>query len=194
MKLSGRRAIGETPRARGDGGTAILEFTLVSVLLFTIIFGIINFGILLSFKQDVTRAAAEGARAGAIALPSTTWGVTDSRLLATEQATEEAVEGFDRSCDDNLDGAIDTAVEDTDGLVCNVDLHDCDDDVPDTNGYHASDPSANDVNGFANSQQDCVTVELVYDYDAHPIVEPVPLISGFMPDRITAKSVARLNQ
>ena len=41
----------------------MLEFALVAILLFTLIFGIINFGLLLSFKQDMTRAAAEGARA-----------------------------------------------------------------------------------------------------------------------------------
>ena len=42
----------------------------VMVLLFTLVFGIISFGLILSFKQDMTRAAAEGARAGAVAFPA----------------------------------------------------------------------------------------------------------------------------
>jgi Flp pilus assembly protein TadG len=58
------------------------------VLLFVMIFGIIGFGMILSFKQDVTRAAAEGARAGAVAFPS-----TDAETDA-QAALEEAVESF----------------------------------------------------------------------------------------------------
>lgn len=57
-------------RAGGDAGAALVEFAFVMVLLFTLVFGIISFGLILSFKQDVTRAAAEGARAGAVAFPS----------------------------------------------------------------------------------------------------------------------------
>ena len=67
-----RRKIDEARKPRrgqGDGGTAILEFAIVGVLLLTLVFGIITFGGMLSFRQDVTRAAAEGARGGAVAIP-----------------------------------------------------------------------------------------------------------------------------
>jgi Flp pilus assembly protein TadG len=57
-----------TTRARRDeSGTALLEFALVAVLLFTLIFGIISYSYMMSFRQALTQAAAEGARAGAIA-------------------------------------------------------------------------------------------------------------------------------
>ena len=79
-------------RCGGDDGAALLEFAIVSVLLFSLVFGIIAFGLLLSFKQDLTRAAAEGARAGAVAFPSS------EAVDQAEAATEEAVQGFGQSC------------------------------------------------------------------------------------------------
>lgn len=159
-------------RLRHDDGTALVEFAFVGGLLMLLIFGIISLGLILSFKQDMTRAAAEGARAGAVALPSTVVGDNDPRRLAAVDGTNEAVTGFDRQCG-------------TGGLTCTVSIHDCDDPIPDTNGYHSS---------TGNTQPDCVTVELVYDHATHPLVVPVPLISVFLPDTIRAQSVARLNE
>ena len=75
-------------RAQGDDGAALVEFALVAVLLFSLIFGIIHYGLILSFKQDVTRAAAEGARAGAVAFPAA------NAELDAETAVDEAVKAF----------------------------------------------------------------------------------------------------
>jgi Flp pilus assembly protein TadG len=75
-------------RGKGDDGAALVEFAFVMVLLFTLVFGIISFGLILSFRQDVTRAAAEGARAGAVALPNST------AQAKAQLALEEAVESF----------------------------------------------------------------------------------------------------
>ena len=61
-------------RCTDDGASSMVEFAFIMVLLLTIVFGIINFGLILSFKQDVTRAAAEGARAAAVAFPGSTAG------------------------------------------------------------------------------------------------------------------------
>jgi len=148
-------------RGHGEEGTAILELALVSVLLLTVVFGIINFGLLLSFNQDLTRAAAEGARAAAVAYPASN-AVADATA-----ATEEAVQSFSKSCTGG-------------GLTCLVRQHDCSDPVPDTNG---DDPAV------AN----CVQVDLIYDYDAYPLVVPVPLIAPFLPSQIRATSDARVN-
>lgn len=152
---------GATARRGGDEGTAILEFTFVAVLLLTIVFGIINFGLILSFKQDVTRAAAEGARAAAVAYPATN-AVSDATT-----ATQQAVQGFDKTCGSG-------------GMTCTVSQHDCSGPVPDTNGDSPTDPN-------------CVQVALTYDYENHPLLVPVPLISAFLPDTIRATSDARLN-
>ena len=100
-------------RPQDDGGAAMVELALVMVLLFTLIFGIINFGLILSFKQDMTRAAAEGARAAAVAYPSS------GALTEAETATEQAVQGFNKTC---VPGG---------GLTCSFELHDCGEAVPD---------------------------------------------------------------
>lgn len=150
-------------RRRDDSGAAMLEFAFVGVLLVTLVLGIINFGLILSFKQDMTRAAAEGARAGAVALPvSTAWSEADT-------ATSEAADGFDRTCNSG------------DGLTCNINLHSCSTTVPPGT---PSNPA---------STGDCVTVELVYDYAGHPLLARPPLLSALLPDTIRDSSVARLN-
>lgn len=174
LKPRGERA----PAAHGgDAGTAILEFTFVAVLLLTIVFGIINFGLILSFKQDVTRAAAEGARAAAVAQPSSVEGDLDPRRLAGDAAVKEAVRSFNKECG-------------TGGTACAAQIHDCDYTVADSN--FSTTP---DSNGYKNnSAPDCVTVKITYDYDSYPLLVPVPLISAFLPDEIKARSVSRLNE
>jgi Flp pilus assembly protein TadG len=98
-------------RGRGDGGAALLEFAFIAVLLFTLVFGIISFGLLLSFKQDLTRAAAEGARAGAVA-----YRATDAVTEATA-ATNEAVDGFGKACGEGgMTCTISPATFDCDGV------------------------------------------------------------------------------
>lgn len=102
-------------RGRGDDGAALVEFTLVSLLLFLLIFGIIHFGYLLSFKQDMTRSAAEGARAGAVAFPSS------KALVDTQKATSDAVTQAGRSCGNDYNGGD----PDGDGMACKVTLGSC---------------------------------------------------------------------
>lgn len=55
------------PRRRHDQrGAALVEFAIASTVLLVLLFGIISYGYVLSFKQGLTQAAAEGARAGAV--------------------------------------------------------------------------------------------------------------------------------
>jgi len=53
--------------AREERGAAAVEFALVAPLLLLLVFGIISYGYMLSFRQAVSQAAAEGARAAAVA-------------------------------------------------------------------------------------------------------------------------------
>lgn len=152
----------------------MVEFAFVGVILVMLAFGIIVFGFLLSFKQDVTRAAAEGARAGAVAVHAGAAPTTpdqDQRLQSAEEATREAVDGFGQDCDEP-------------SMTCNVTLHDC----------GTPPPAVPDLAYLGNATQDCVTVELVYDYASFPLIIDPPLLSAALPDRISATSVARLNQ
>lgn len=59
--------ISSRPRRRHDQrGAALVEFAIASTVLLVLLFGIITYGYVLSFKQGLTQAAAEGARAGAV--------------------------------------------------------------------------------------------------------------------------------
>lgn len=51
---------------RGDQGSAAVEFALVLPVLLLLLFGIIDFGRMLSAKITLTEAAREGARAAAL--------------------------------------------------------------------------------------------------------------------------------
>jgi Flp pilus assembly protein TadG len=72
-KTSGGGSVGiavknRSPHRRSDRqrGAVLVEFAIAAILLMTLLFGIISYGYVLSFKQGITQAAAEGARAGAV--------------------------------------------------------------------------------------------------------------------------------
>ena len=148
-------------RGEGDAGAALVEFTFVSVILLLLVFGIINFGLILSFKQDLTRAAAEGARNGAVATPG-------QAQADAEAETDRAVREFSDRFKAN---GCNTA-----GIDCVVTVLDC--------GGSTNDPAV----------PDCVTVRIEYDYDAQPLLTPIPLLSAFLPNEIKAASVAEVNE
>ena len=58
-----------------DRGQALVEFALIAIILFVLLFGIIEFGFILYDKAMVTRGSREGARAGAaFRVSSSTFG------------------------------------------------------------------------------------------------------------------------
>lgn len=57
-----RRRSHATPRLR-EFGSAAVEFALVFPLLFTVLYGIVTYSVLLVAEQSLTLAAEEGARA-----------------------------------------------------------------------------------------------------------------------------------
>ena len=78
-------------RARGQRGAAVVEFAIASVVLLTLLFGIISYGYALSFKQGLTQAAAEGARAAAVA-------TTGQAATAAAAAVTPALGAFKKTC------------------------------------------------------------------------------------------------
>ena len=96
---------GRTNRTSGDEGAAIVEMAFVGVLLVLLLMGILAFGYLMSFRQNLVQAATEGARAGAVAVEG------NAQPDATN-AAEQAVVGFDKGCTD-------------DGMTCVVTVGQC---------------------------------------------------------------------
>jgi Flp pilus assembly protein TadG len=78
-------------RVRGEEGAALVELSLSVMLLCTLLFGIISYGYALSFKQSLTQAAAEGARAAAVA-------ASGSATTAAQSGVAHAVSAFNKTC------------------------------------------------------------------------------------------------
>jgi hypothetical protein len=55
--------------SRDEKGATLVEFSIVALLFFTLLFGIIEFGLLLFNQQVITNAGREGARYGIVARP-----------------------------------------------------------------------------------------------------------------------------
>jgi Flp pilus assembly protein TadG len=68
MKDASRQA--EMKRLHGENGVELLEFALVIPIFVFVLYGLIAFGIMLSAKQTITNAVAEGARAAVGAQPN----------------------------------------------------------------------------------------------------------------------------
>jgi Flp pilus assembly protein TadG len=92
-------------RRHDERGAALVEFAIASTVLLVLLFGIITYGYVLSFKQGLTQAAAEGARKAAVSTAATA-----PANAAT--AVEKAVNAFDKHC--NLPV--------TDGTTCTYDM------------------------------------------------------------------------
>ena len=102
-------------RRRDQRGAAVVEFALASTVLLVLLFGIITYGYVLSFKQALTQAAAEGARKAAVSTAAT---------APTNAATavEKAVNAFNKQC--NLpvsDGTTCTYLMTTAATGCSAD-------------------------------------------------------------------------
>jgi Flp pilus assembly protein TadG len=55
-----------TKTLESQNGTALVEFALIALLLFSLLFAIIEFGVYMYNRQVITNASREGARAGIV--------------------------------------------------------------------------------------------------------------------------------
>ncbi|WGX98702.1 TadE/TadG family type IV pilus assembly protein [Nocardioides sp. L-11A] len=119
-----------------DRGAAAVEFALILPVLAALVFGIINYGDILSARQAVSQAAAEGARAGAV----------------SQQTTEVAKIADARA-------AVDAALQ-SQGVSCSG----CDIKIGTSYRPPGSDPAAPAKE--CGSGAECVWVTVVVDHDA----------------------------
>jgi hypothetical protein len=86
---------------RSERGTALVEFALVALPLFLVLFGIIDFARALNYYNDVTQLAGQGARAAAVNTnPDTSAPVGTSiqtQLVNAADSPELKVAGTDSS-------------------------------------------------------------------------------------------------
>ncbi|MEZ0578872.1 TadE family protein [Nocardioides sp. MH1] len=88
-------ARGRRTGGRDEGGAAALEFALVLPMLAVLIFGVISFGYMLSFRQAMSQAAAEGGRAAAVKPAGT---ANADRITAARAAVNDALSSYGVSC------------------------------------------------------------------------------------------------
>lgn len=142
---------------RDERGAAMVEVALALPVLLLFLFGIISYGILLSYKQQMTQVAAEAARLGAVAGSET----------AAELAAESSFAG---NGDRVLDRVCDAGDTNDDGLSCSAVVEPC----------------------TGTTGGSCLTVEVRFDNDAHPLVPPLPFVSSVLPRTLSSTSSARI--
>ena len=83
-------------RRRGERGAAMVEFALIAPIFIALVFGIISYGWMLSYRQGMSQAAAEAARVIAVA-PS---GTSDAELVTrARSAVDDALGSYGVSCE-----------------------------------------------------------------------------------------------
>ncbi|CAN5653365.1 pilus assembly protein [soil metagenome] len=150
-------------RLRGDRGAAAVEFALVVPLLLVLLFGIISYGVMLSFRQSLSQAATEGARAAAVSYQ------TSTAQAAAYTSVNDALNSFGVTC---VTGTLKKGT--TTVGTCNV------------TAPGACTPAA--ATGVK-----CVTVTLSYNYRAHPLVPNFPGVGVVIPQTLTYSAQARVS-
>src|SRR4051794_8318244 len=89
-----------TVRQDEDRGAVLVEFALVVSLLCLIVFGIISFGILLGYRQNLTQAATEAARAASVQQDQ------GDQVNAALAAAPSALDELDNRCSSTPQGGI----------------------------------------------------------------------------------------
>lgn len=78
---------------RDARGAAAVEFALILPVLMVLVFGIVNYGDMLSVRQSVSQAASEGARAAAVDP-----GAEAAKVAAAQAAVNSALGAQGQEC------------------------------------------------------------------------------------------------
>lgn len=88
---------GKTRRRRQDGAAAV-EFALIAVPLLVLVFGIITYGYMLSFRQAMSQGASEAARSAAVWASSYKTTQDSARIAAATSRLNEAMSSYGVTC------------------------------------------------------------------------------------------------
>jgi uncharacterized protein (UPF0333 family) len=156
---------------RQDRGAAALEFALLVPFMLLLIFGIIAYAYMFSFRQALSQAASEGARA-AVGAPACTaplsspyTGTTCPAQSAAATAVSAALSGYDMSCGTHY-------------LTCAI-----------------SAPFSGTLSGGATcpSGHSCVQVAVSYPYRDHSLLPTVPGFGFTLPSTLAFTSVVQVS-
>jgi Flp pilus assembly protein TadG len=95
------RARPQVRRCRDETGATAVEFAIVVLPLVGLVFGLIAYGYMLSFRQAISQGAAEAARAAAIWHAPYTTSQNGDRQTAAIAAANEALKSYGVTCGQN---------------------------------------------------------------------------------------------
>lgn len=169
--MVGRRHLGTTPARRDESGAAMVEFALILPILLALVFGILSYGWMLSYRQGMSQAAAEGARAIAVApsgLPATGANSLKGRALS---AVNRSLTSYGVSCSDGgqlLHGTRSVG-------TCTVPASASSCPAPNPGGAR------------------CATVSVVHDYRANPLIPSFPGLGVTLPSQLRYAATVEVN-
>jgi Flp pilus assembly protein TadG len=145
-----------------------VEFALVAPLLLLLVFGVISYGYMLSFRGALSQGAAEGARAAAVSSYPAAADKETAALNAINDALD--VDAYGITC---AGAAAGSALKKDGATVgtCSVITAAC-----------ASDPT-----------KSCVTVSLDYRYKDNPLLPNFPGVGLVLPAHLSYDATARVS-
>ncbi|MBZ5733172.1 pilus assembly protein [Nocardioides sp. TRM66260-LWL] len=162
-------------RRPDERGAAAVEFALVAPLLFLILFGIISYGYMLSYRQSLSQGAAEAARAAAVLPASST---SAQKVAAAVTSLNNSLQSYGVSC--SISGAA------TSGSLlrgtttvgsCAVGVYDC-------SSVSSATPSQ------TTAVPDCISVNVNHLYAANPLIPSFPGVGAVLPPKLGYTAVA----
>jgi Flp pilus assembly protein TadG len=155
-----------TGRRRRDDGAAAVEFALVLPLFAALLFGIISYGWMLSYRQGISQAAAEGARAMAVTVAPTGSTAPADRARS---AINRSLSSYKVECTGS-----NTLIRKPSGEVvgsCTVTISAC----------------------ATGSTTQCARVAITHDYRDHPLIPSFPGLGVVLPSQLTYSTTAEVN-
>jgi Flp pilus assembly protein TadG len=161
-----------------ERGAELLEFALVVVLLITLLYGIITYGVILAAQSTVTQAAADGARAGIVQGTGTTNcngnTVSAAGCAAVQQASTDLGWMNKGTCYQTVT---------SNGVTTPV-------------GGSISNPiscAATTVACPSNAVNTCLSLTVSYNYASAPLFPELPGLSVITPSTISSTNVLQLS-
>lgn len=153
-------------RRRGDGrderGAEMVEFAIVVVLLITLLYGIITYGLILAAQATVTQAAADAAHAGLVASST-------AQATAEEEAAND-VGWMDKGTCYQPDVGTGGTGSPSAAITC----------------------VASKVKCPSNQSIWCLSVTVTYNYSSNPLFPELPGLGLITPSTISSTNVIQL--
>ncbi|KQY60277.1 hypothetical protein ASD11_12505 [Aeromicrobium sp. Root495] len=152
-------------RRHREGGAAAVEFALIAPIFIALVFAVISYGYMLSFRQSISQAAAEGARVYATAPSGSTATRTDAiaavnRALTSYGVTCTSGGGLTRN-----GSAVGT---------CTV-------------------PTTTSACAGSSSASRCATVAISYSYRNNPLMPSFPGLGITLPSTLSFNTTVEVN-